>query len=177
MTALVFVDTNVFVYWRDANSPSKQARATEWLDILWREQRGRTSTQVLSEYYAVIRRKATTLVSIDDAWRDVQDLMAWQPHPIDVDLIERAHFLEHRYRLNWWDGLIVAAAQAQGCATLLSEDMQNGAEHGGVTVRNPFLLSVAEDHATYSARPRIVSRHRGRGRPRRTPVRNVDAPS
>lgn len=173
MTAHVFVDTNVFVYWRDANSPSKQSRATEWLDLLWREQRGRTSVQVLSEYYSVIRRKATTLVSIDEAWRDVQDLMAWQPHPIDVDLIERAHFLENRYRLNWWDSLIVAAAQAQACGILLSEDMQDGAEYGSVKVRNPFHLGVSEDSSPYSTSPRPVSRHRGRGRPRRNPPRTA----
>lgn len=171
MTALVFVDTNVFVYWRDANSPIKQSRATEWLDLLWREQRGRTSVQVLSEYYAVVRRKATSLASIDEAWRDVQDLMTWQPYPIDVDLIERAHFLERRYKLSWWDSLIVSAAQAQACAILLTEDMQDGAEYGGVKMRNPFLVGVSEDSAVYTPLPRPVSRHRGRGRPRRNPPR------
>jgi len=175
MTALVFVDTNVFVYWRDAASPAKQSRATEWLDLLWREQRGRTSAQVLSEYYAVIRRKAKTLLSIDEAWRDVQDLMAWQPHPIDVDLLERAHFLEHRYQLNWWDSLIVSAAQVQACSTLLTEDMHDGAEYGSVKVRNPFLLGVADDSAMYSSIPRTVSRHRGRGRPRRNSPRAVSS--
>src|SRR5438132_889580 len=42
MTELVFVDTNVFVYARDAAEPGKQPVAAIWLERLWREQRGRT---------------------------------------------------------------------------------------------------------------------------------------
>jgi predicted nucleic acid-binding protein len=48
-TALVFVDTNVFLYARDAGEPTKQPRAAAWLEQLWRERSGRTSMQVLSE--------------------------------------------------------------------------------------------------------------------------------
>jgi len=57
MTAPVFVETNVLVYARDAGSAAKQARAAAWLEILWREQVGRTSMQVLSEYYVTLTRK------------------------------------------------------------------------------------------------------------------------
>jgi predicted nucleic acid-binding protein len=41
-------------------------------------------------------------------------------------------------RLSYWDGLILATVGRAGCTTLLSEDMQDGAVHGGVTIRNPF---------------------------------------
>ncbi len=54
MTALVFVDTNVLVYARETRDPVKRARAREWLEFLWRDLRGRTSIQVLNEYYAVL---------------------------------------------------------------------------------------------------------------------------
>ena len=63
MTALVFVDTNVLVYARDPRDPIKQAKAREWIRFLWDEQRGRTSVQVLSEYYDVITRKFRPAVS------------------------------------------------------------------------------------------------------------------
>lgn len=165
MTAPCFVDTNVFIYWRDASDLVKQARAREWLDILWREQRGRTSVQVLSEFYSVMTRKVAS-VSRDETWRDVQALMSWSPQPIDVDLLRRSREIEARYQLNWWDSLIVAAAQIQRCVLLLSEDMQDGAEYGGVIVRNPFTLGVADEAGTYVPGPKLASRHRGRGRPR-----------
>jgi predicted nucleic acid-binding protein len=167
MTALVFVDTNVLVYAHESSEPDKQARALEWVDTLWREQRGRTSAQVLSEFYAVVTRKIKTKMNREDAWEYVQDFIAWNPQPIDTRLIARAYELEGEHRLSWWDCLIVGAAQFQGCAILLTEDLHDGAHFGGVTVRNPFKLGVAQASATYVAAPKLESRYRGRGRPRK----------
>lgn len=166
MIAPCFVDTNVLIYWRDASDPVKQVRAREWLDTLWREQRGRTSVQVLSEFYSVMTRKFAS-VTRDETWRDVQSFMSWSPQPVDTDLMRRAREIEARYQLNWWDCLIVAAAQMQRCALLLTEDMQDGADYGGIIVRNPFALGVAQESGTYSPGPKLASRHRGRGRPRK----------
>jgi hypothetical protein len=72
--------------------------------------------------------------------------------------------------LNWWDSLIVAAAQLQGCALLLSEDLQDGGDDGGVTVRNPFTLEVSEPAATYAVSAVATRRHPQRGRPKRAPT-------
>jgi predicted nucleic acid-binding protein len=43
-----------------------------------------------------------------------------------------------RYRISFWDALIVAAANAGGAETLLSEDLSHGQQYGAVTVHNPF---------------------------------------
>ncbi len=174
MTAPCFVDTNVLVYWRDARDPIKQVRAREWLDALWLEQRGRTSVQVLSEFYSVMTSKFASHVSREDTWRDVQAMMAWAPQPVDADLLRRARDIEARHQLNWWDCLIVAAAQAQGCALLLSEDLQDGASYDGVIARNPFKLAVAEQATAYTPSPKMASRHRGRGRPRKSVKRPAE---
>ena len=64
---------------------------------------------------------------------------------------------------------IVAAAQVQGCSLLLTEDLQDGQNFDGVIARNPFNLGVAEAHAAFPAAPKLGTRHRGRGRPRRNP--------
>jgi predicted nucleic acid-binding protein len=135
MTALVFVDTNVFAYAREPSDPAKRARAREWLDVLWRELRGRTSLQVLNEYYSLLTRRAKYCVSREVAWDDICELLEWRPQEIDAEVLKRAYEIEGRYRLNWWDSLIVAAAQAQACAILLTEDLQDRAIYGGVTVR------------------------------------------
>jgi hypothetical protein len=47
--------------------------------------------------------------------------------------------------------MIVAAAQLQECALLLTEDLQDGAVFGTVTVRSPFTLDVREPGAKYLA--------------------------
>jgi predicted nucleic acid-binding protein len=167
MTANVFVDTNVFVYARDAGEPRKQARAMDWLEQLWRTQTGRTSVQVLSEYYVTVTRKLIPGLAPDDAWDDVNALIAWRPWPIDAALLSRGREIEARHKLAWWDSLIVAAAEAQDCSLLLSEDLQDGGAYGSVTVRNPFALEANEAAASYLATQGAASRHPRRGRPKR----------
>ena len=54
---MLFVDTNVFIYARQAREPAKQRLAEAWIDHAWREQTGRTSVQVLSEYYANVTQR------------------------------------------------------------------------------------------------------------------------
>lgn len=168
MTAPVFVDANVFLYARDPAERLKQSRAGEWIDHLWRTGFGRTSMQVLSEYYVNVTRKFR--VPSEKAWDDVNAFLAWGPQVIDEELLRRAREIERRWRISWWDSMVVAAAQLQDCARLLTEDLQDGAVFGAVTVRSPFTLSVEEPAVAYAAAPVPASRHRPRGRPRRTAV-------
>ena len=97
MTARVFVDTNVLVYARDASEPEKQPAAARWLEQLWIEQRGRTSIQVLNEYYVTVTRNLRPGMEPDEAWRDVDALLAWEPQVIDAVLLRRARDLERRH--------------------------------------------------------------------------------
>ncbi|HWZ71290.1 MAG TPA: PIN domain-containing protein [Casimicrobiaceae bacterium] len=171
MTAPVFVDTNLLVYARDAGEPVKQARAAAWLEFLWQEQLGRTSMQVLSEYYVTLTRKLTPGIASAEAWDDVSALLTWRPQAIDEAVLRRGHEIEQKHRLSWWDSLIVAAAAAQGCALLLSEDLQDGGAYAGVTVRSPFTLSVDEPAATYATVTTAARGHPPRGRPKRATPR------
>ena len=167
MNVPVFVDTNVLVYARDARDATKQMQAAAWLNLLWREQIGRTSMQVLEEYYVTLTRKLDPRVSPAEAWDDVSAFLTWHPQPIDEGVLRRGQEIEQRYSLSWWDSLIVAAAQLQGCPLLLSEDLQDGRAYGGVTVRSPFTLSVGEPPAAYTVSSAAANRHPPRGRPRR----------
>jgi predicted nucleic acid-binding protein len=167
MTAPIFVDTNVFVYAKQASESTKQPLAARWLQRLWREQIGRTSVQVLNEYYTTLTRKIKPPLSGDEAWDDVKSLIAWNPQSMDVELLHRGREIEQRFRLSWWDSLIVGAAQLQNCVLLLTEDLQDGSVYGGVTVRNPFAFGVAEDVTGYSAETVPALSHPRRGRPKR----------
>jgi hypothetical protein len=64
------------VYARQTRDSRKQTLAAQWLDRLWREQIGRTSIQVLSEYYATLTRKLKPAFSNDEAWEHVRSLLA-----------------------------------------------------------------------------------------------------
>ena len=168
MTAPVFVDSNVLLYWRDVGEAVKQPLAAAWLEQLWREGNGRTSCQVLNEYFVNATSKLRPGLDLDDAWDDVLALLRWNPQPVSMDVMCRAREVERRHRLSWRDSLIVASAQLQDCSVLLTEDLQDGARFGSVVVRSPFSLSVSEAAAEYPA-VRRRSRHPPRGRPRKPP--------
>ena len=134
----VFVDTNVLVHARDAAERTKQPKAQAWLEHLWRTRSGRLSQQVLSEFYVTVTRKLDPGLPPADARADIRDLTAWRPVVIDTDVTEAAWALEDAHSLSFWDALIVAAAQAARCDRLLTEDLTDGENYGGVTVVDPF---------------------------------------
>jgi len=138
MTVRVFVDTNVLVYARDASEPVKQQRAAAWMEQLWRSGAGRLSVQVLQEFYVTVTEKLRPGLDRDDARGDVRSLLAWSPLPVDSRVIEGAWAVQDRYRISWWDGLIVAAAQIADCRYLLSEDLQSDQLFGDVRIIDPF---------------------------------------
>ncbi|HEY1090694.1 MAG TPA: PIN domain-containing protein [Burkholderiaceae bacterium] len=139
MTA-VFVDTNVLVYSEDGADRAKQARAIEWLHALWHRRSGRVSTQVLNEFYVVATRKLTPAMPNGDARAEVRRYQRWQPWVIDHATVETAWAVESRFGLSYWDSLIVAAAKAQACRYLLSEDLQHEQIIDNVQIINPFLV-------------------------------------
>lgn len=140
----IFVDTNVLVYARDASTPRKQPQALDWLGRLWRTEEGRTSFQVLHEYYVTVTRKLSPGLTPDEARQDIRDLLAWRPLVADERMLEEAFALENRFKLSFWDALVVSAAQLAGCRYLLTEDLQHGQDLDGVEVVNPFLAVAGE---------------------------------
>jgi predicted nucleic acid-binding protein len=46
---------------------------------------------------------------------------------------------EARYKISFWDALILNAAERAGVTTLYSEDFSNGQRYGSVRVVNPLL--------------------------------------
>jgi predicted nucleic acid-binding protein len=133
-----FVDTNVLVYSRDASEPDKHRRAAAWIAHLWSTRQGRLSYQVLQEFYVTVTEKLDPGLDRESAQQDVRSLLAWRPVAVDGRVLEGAWRIQERHRLSWWDALIAAAAEASRCATLLTEDLQDGLVLGSVRVVNPF---------------------------------------
>lgn len=138
MDGNVFVDTNILLYARDASEPEKQVLAAARLNELWEKRTGRLSIQVLNEYFVNATRKLDPGLSPEEAWDDIEALSVWEPLPLDLALITRTFAIQRRHQLSWWDSMIVAAAEAAGCARILSEDLSDGASYFGITVENPF---------------------------------------
>jgi predicted nucleic acid-binding protein len=141
MTANVFVDTNVLIYAVDQADLQKQQAAQAWRQWLWETNRGRISFQVLQEFYVnAIKKQLSAQAEIR---KEIEDLMTWQPIPLDASVIARAWKIEDRYRISFWDSLIIAAARVADCRYLLTEDLQRGQELDGVMIVDPFVSAPA----------------------------------
>ena len=137
----VFVDTNVLLYAQDPRVPDKQVRAAAWVAHCWRQGCGRLSTQVLNELYVNLRRTAPQL-DLAEGRALVRCYRAWQPWVVDGSTVDLAWDLQDRFALSYWDALMVAAAQQQGCRFLLTEDLQHGQQMDRLQVLNPFLVGT-----------------------------------
>jgi predicted nucleic acid-binding protein len=137
---LSFLDTNVLLYCVDDRDPVKRDGAQAWVRACWTRRCGRTSAQVLNEFYANARRKFTTAISAGDARAIVRRYQHWNPWQGDSATLETAWAVESRYGFGWWDALVIAAAQQQGCRYLVSEDLQHGQLIDSVQVLNPFAV-------------------------------------
>ena len=135
----VFIDTNVLLYGVDDADPVKRDRAREWIAACWQRRCGRLSTQVLHEYYVNVKTKFSKAIAQGDARAEIRRYQHWRPWVIDHPTIETAWAVESRFGLHYWDALMIAAAQQQGCTLFLSETLQHEQQIDGVRIVNPFL--------------------------------------
>lgn len=138
MSDRAFVDTNILVYAYDISARAKNERARDLVERLWLDRTGVLSTQVLQELYVSLR-KARDPVPADEARQIVADYLRWEVVVNTGESVLEAVDLEERYKLSFWDALIVQAAGAAGVGTLYSEDLSNGQLYGSVRVVNPLL--------------------------------------
>lgn len=137
----VFVDTNVLVYAFDDSEPKKQLTAERLLENETREIF--VSTQVLQELYVALTKGRQPITSPEIAERAVREAAAYSVVQVDVPLVVSAIAASRKYRLSFWDALIVRAAAQAGCGALLSEDLNDGQALEGVQIENPFRRVTA----------------------------------
>jgi predicted nucleic acid-binding protein len=131
-----FVDTNVLIYAHDRGAGQKHEKSVQLLSRLLDEDAGALSIQVLTEFYAAATRKLN--MTSQAAEEILVDLGSWILHrPDHRDLLQAAG-LQRRYKISWWDALIVNSAIELGCNPLWTEDLADGQRYGSVTARNPF---------------------------------------
>jgi len=140
MTEQIFVDTNVWVYAVDGADPDKRQRALE----VTAPASGRdlvVSTQVLTEFYAVVTNKLAVPVPVENAEAMVRQLSALPVVAIDAPLVASAIAGSRQWQISIWDALILRAAEVAGCRRVLSEDLADGRTYGSVMVENPFAMT------------------------------------
>lgn len=135
----VFLDTNIFIYAGDEADPQKSRRSRKLIADVVNSGNGVSSYQVIQEFVNVVLRRFQKALLVEDVERFLATV--FQPLVIihsSFGLYTAALRIQSRYRLSWYDALIVAAAIEADCSVLYSEDLQHGQRFGSTTVKNPF---------------------------------------
>ena len=144
----VAIDTNVLVYSLDAGAPDRPDPRTAQARALLAQLRDNPAVQVvvpvqvsLELGHVLVRKLAWPAAR----YRDLLDaLTQWiEFSATDLAACHAALELVATRKLQVFDAAIVSVAKAAGCSVLLSEDMQDRARYGTLTVLNPFLEANA----------------------------------
>ena len=139
MSDKYFLDTNLIVYAFDTGNPRKQKRANELIKTALKSNTGCISFQVVQEFINVATRKFAVPLSIPDCEKYLNAVLS----PLcevfaSIELYSRSLDVMDRWRLSFYDSLIVAAALQADCAILYSEDLQHEQKIEDLTIYNPF---------------------------------------
>jgi predicted nucleic acid-binding protein len=140
-TAPYFLDTNVLFYAAIglAQDENKRVRAAE---LIGAAEFG-TSTQVLQELYTSLTRKTANPLPPSRALAWIERLETQPCVLVDPDLIRTSIVLSERFRINYWDAAILAAAERLEAPIVYTEDLNHDQRYGSVRVVNPFLPTQA----------------------------------
>ncbi len=138
MSDRAFVDTNILIYAYDRDAGEKHDRAADVIRDLWRTGRGVLSTQVMQEFYVNVTAKMPAPLAAATARAILSRYLAWRVEAITPEQAIEASEVAERYRLSYWDGLIVTSAAHARCEHLLTEDLNHGQLIEGVRITNPF---------------------------------------
>ena len=136
-----FVDTNILLYAisRDAAEQDKAECARTVLA-------GRDlalSAQVLQEFYVqATRASRPDAISHDQAVRLIESFRRFPVQDITSAIVMAALDTRQRYQLSYWDAAIIEASRVMGCTEVLSEDLGDDQDYGGVRVVNSFRLTA-----------------------------------
>jgi predicted nucleic acid-binding protein len=141
MSGKYFIDTNIIVYGHDDAYPEKKEKAQELIFTGLREAIAVISAQVLSEFFVTITKKVEMPYSVPAARHELMLLSHLEIVELDHDLVIRATRLHETLQVNYWDGLVLAAAERGDCDVLYSEDLSHDQIYTGIRCVNPFLTS------------------------------------
>jgi predicted nucleic acid-binding protein len=132
-----FVDTNVLLY-AVSRAPEERDKAAAARDLLRRRDLV-LSVQVLQEFYVqATRATRPDRLRHDQAVRLVESFCRYPVQELTLAIVRAAFVTRARWGLSYWDAAILEAARSSGCEVVLSEDLSDQQDYGGIRVENPF---------------------------------------
>jgi len=136
------LDTNILVYAVDVDAEAKHGKAKDIVAAAIGARAGLTEQSIVEFVNAATRKAKLPLsVAIPYARDFLTNFRLLLP---TKDVVEDVFELISSHKVSIFDARIIAVCAAHGCDHLLSEDLQDGAQYGGVTVVNPFNAANAK---------------------------------
>lgn len=133
-----FIDTNILLY-SISRLPDDGDKREIAIGIL-NGRHCRLSLQVLNEFtWQATSPRRLDRITFDQAMSFVDAWRRFPVVPLDLGLFDAARDVARRTNYSWWDCLVIAAARAAGCDTIVTEDLQHGHVIDGVRIANPFI--------------------------------------
>ncbi len=141
----IFLDTNLFAYAIDRQSPFCGAATTILATVNRGEYEGYCSHQVLAELFAVLTKRVTHPLSATLAAEEVQRLLASETLAtlaVTRDTLVLTLALAERYRVrgtHFFDAQIVGTMLANNVKTLCTANVGDFQRFREIDVMNPFV--------------------------------------
>ncbi|PJZ55738.1 PIN domain-containing protein [Leptospira barantonii] len=139
----IFLDTNLFIYNFDLEDKVKHEKSKEIVSIALTESNYVISYQVIQEFSNVALKKFQVPLKSKDLEIYLKRVM----FPLcsvyySNENILKAIEIRERYKLSFYDSVLIGSAIESDCKILLSEDLQDGLKIQGLQITNPFRSSV-----------------------------------
>jgi len=131
-----FIDSNVLIYVADDTDVVKQHVARSIVRDAITTLGFMVSAQVINEFCAVSHRKLKK--STDEVYGFLEIFERIKTVPVLPAWTRRALEIRERYNLQFYDSLLLAAAEANGCDEIYTEDLSDGQVYCGIKAVNPF---------------------------------------
>ena len=132
-----FLDTNIFIYAAGDQDARKKRIALDLIRHALEENRDAViSLQVMQEFTNVmLTRSMATAEQIEKWYSYMHRLVASE---VTSDMIRNAIEIRNGYRIQYYDAIIIAAAEKYGCSEIVTEDLNDGQLYRGMMAVNPF---------------------------------------
>ena len=131
-----FIDTNVLIYFVDGRNQAKQSIARTVIADAIGNPEYVMSLQVLNEFANVSLKKLG--MTEDEVRQYIEAFQSIQVVFQQVGRTVRALEIRKQYGLQFYDSLLIAAAEAAGCDEFWTEDLNDGQMYCGIKAVNPF---------------------------------------
>ena len=135
------VDTNLWFYALACPAVGEETKHQAARRLINEINRPLVTPQILNELtFNLLRKRAWSEPEMRELMVDLRRRCRF--FVPGADWHEQASALREKYKLSFWDSLVVASASTAGCDVLFSEDMQHGLRINTLEIVNPFAVGA-----------------------------------